>query len=398
MNSLEKSGITAPKGFLATGTTCGIKKSKKLDIGVIYSKTPAIACGMFTQNRVKASSVVFNKKVINNPIHGITVNSGNANSCTGNQGIADTKTMATLSEKNFNTPKNSFLVCSTGIIGEKLPMNKIESGIKNLSEIIHKKNNNNFAKAILTTDLKTKQTAVEIKIGNAKVRIGGACKGSGMIEPNMATMLAFITTDLKISKTELQPIFKRAVNKSFNSITVDGDSSTNDSVLLLANGMANNKKLNKKELVIFEEALSDIMIKLAKMIVLDGEGATKLASVKVTGAKTESDAKKVAKAIANSNLVKTALFGNDPNWGRILCAAGYSGAKFKENDLSLWLCNTNILKNGQLVSFNKKTLANKMKKKEIDITVNIGKGKKETTVWTCDLSYDYVKINAEYHT
>ncbi len=392
-------GVTAARGFLANGIACGLKRSGKPDLGVLVSESDAIALGAFTQNKFRAAPVKLDAaRVGSGRIRGVVVNSGNANACTGSRGDRDALAMATIAEQVLRTAPQSMLVCSTGVIGHYLPTEKIRGGIAAVGPKAARSGGAAFASAIITTDTCTKTAAVELKLGGKTVRIGGACKGSGMINPHLATMLAFITTDASISASVLQKGFASAVERSFNCLTVDGDSSTNDTVLLLANGAAKNRKLGPAEIQKFNKALHAVMMNLARQIARDGEGATKLVEIRVTGARSEQDGRLAAKAIANSPLVKTALFGNDPNWGRILCAVGYSGAEVNPDRAKLTVCGTRLVRNGRPTDFQAKLVSKAMSAPEILIEVDLASGRHSATVWTCDFSYDYVKINAEYHT
>ncbi|OGJ84236.1 MAG: bifunctional ornithine acetyltransferase/N-acetylglutamate synthase [Candidatus Raymondbacteria bacterium RifOxyA12_full_50_37] len=396
-----KGGITAPKGFLASGIACGIKKSGKPDLALLSSVSSALYAGAFTTNRFAAAPVVWCRKILarKKAIKAVVVNSGNANACTGLTGEKNARHMAELTAKTLDCSSSEVLVSSTGVIGHQLPMYKLEKGIPDAASRLKKDNGHAFATAILTTDLVSKQCAVEIDINGSPVRIAGCCKGSGMIHPNMATMLAFVTTDAIISLETLSKVFQRGLTLSFNRITVDGDTSTNDTCIMLANGEAKNPVIKSgKYLELFSKALFHVLKELARKIVADGEGATKTVSIVVRGAKAEAEADKAARAIANSPLVKTALFGNDPNWGRILAAAGYSGVSFDPSRVELTLCGIRLVKNGQPLLFDAKTASDRLKEKEVDIVVDLHSGKAQAEMLTCDFSYDYVKINAEYHT
>ncbi len=400
-----KGSITAPQGFLAAGEHTGIKKRKK-DLTLVKSDVPAAAAGTFTQNLVKAPCVVRNKNLIANKINGIVINSGVANACTGETGARNNELMAKTYAECLNADKSSVLTASTGLIGTQLPMDTLATGIKNLYSLI----NNDFASAgnaaegIMTTDTFPKEIAVETKIGNKTVRFGGIAKGSGMIHPNMATMLAFITTDADIERSLLQKALSESVDDSYNMISVDGDTSTNDMVIVLANKKAGNKPIiaEDEDYKKFKEALHYVNINLAKQIVTDGEGVTRFMEVHVKGAVTKQDAKSIAKSIINSNLVKTAIFGSDANWGRIICAAGYSGAKFTPAGASIEFSSTAgaiiTFMRGEPVVFDEEKALQVLKEKEIKILLTLEDGKAEAIARGCDLSYEYVKINGEYRT
>ncbi|MDI3533659.1 MAG: glutamate N-acetyltransferase / amino-acid N-acetyltransferase [Thermosediminibacterales bacterium] len=392
--------VCSPKGFKASGVLCGIKKSKR-DLAVIFSETPANSAAVFTQNKFAAAPLVVSKENLKNGIaQAVVVNSGNANACTGTQGISNAKRMAELTAKLLRINSSDVLVASTGVIGVQLPMNKIEKGIKEAVKNLKTDGGKEAACAIMTTDTFQKTVAVKTEIGGAEITIGGIAKGSGMIHPNMATMLGFITTDVKITTSLLKKALKESVEKSFNMITVDGDTSTNDMVAVLANGLANNNVIETEgeDFEKFKSALDEVTVTLAKAIVRDGEGATKFIEVEVKGAETFEDAKTVAMAVANSNLVKTAFFGEDANWGRIVCAAGYSGANVVPEKLDLFVKDFKLVENGTPTDYSEEEVSEYLKNKELKITIDLGLGNQKATAWTCDLSYDYVKINGSYRT
>ena len=397
--------ITAPKGFKAGSVHCGLKRDKRNhDIGIIFSEQPCKTAALFTTNQIVAAPIKLSRNVVKNgKAHAIVVNSGNANACTGKKGEKDAETMALLTSRHLNIKPDEVIVASTGIIGHHLPMAKIKSGIINSSERLGNKNNHaiSIAKAIMTTDLVHKQIAVKTKIGGKEVTIGAIAKGSGMISPDMATMFCFITTDAAISLNTLRSCIKRSTEDSFNQITVDGHMSTSDMVAILANGMAKNRNITsstKSDLALFQKALDYVTQNMAKEIVKDGEGATKFVQIEVHEAKSISDARKIARSIAESPLVKTAINGEDPNWGRIVSAAGYAGVTLDESKLKLAVNKVTIYRKGLPVTPAPKRLNSVMKKKEITIQLHLGMGNKSTTLWTCDLSKEYVSINADYHT
>src|SRR3990170_6255284 len=393
-------GITAVAGFLASGIYAGIKKVEKKDLALIFSEKPCTAAGLFTKNEVKGAPVIISQSNIKKGIgQAIIANSGNSNVCTGKQGIKDAEEMAALTAKSLNIKPNLVCVASTGVIGEPLPMEKIRNGIADAALKLSKEGGRDAAEAIMTTDIFLKEKAVQIDFGGKAVTIGGIAKGSGMIYPNMATMLSFIATDAKITSMDLKSALKAAVDKSFNMTTVDGDMSTSDMVICLANGMSGVSITKGKGYKSFQEALTYICTELAKMIVKDGEGATKFVEIRIKGAKSFNDAKKIGMAIANSNLVKTALFASDANWGRIMAAIGYSGVKVNADKIDLFFNNVKMVGNGIGLGIDTEREATEvLKKREFAIIVNLRLGKAEATVWTCDFSYDYVKINAEYRT
>lgn len=394
---LVQGGVCAAKGFTAAGINCGLKK-RKPDLALIFSETPCIAAGVFTKNIVKAAPVEISKKRIGKPIRAILANSGNANCCAGEKGLkaalGESQAVAAL----LGIKSDSVLLASTGIIGKPLQVEKIKKAIPKLVSSLSKSGNKSARIAIMTTDTFPKEIAVSLDLNGKKVTIGGMVKGAGMIHPDMATMLSFVTTDVKIEKSALQKALKNAVSGSFNSISVDGDTSTNDSVMLVANGMAGNRLLRQGDAPYnkFCGALDFVLAELSKLIIRDGEGATKFVTIKVTGAKSDSDARELARFISTSSLLKCALFGEDPNWGRIAAKAGSAGISFKMDALDIYLGDIKVLSKGQAINIDSKKLKDLFKKKEIDITVNIGIGTGEAVCYTADLSYEYVKINAEY--
>jgi glutamate N-acetyltransferase/amino-acid N-acetyltransferase len=395
-----KGSVTAPKGFLATGVRCGVKTAGR-DLALIVTKEPASVAGTFTLNMVKAAPVLLSQKhVALGKAHAIIANAGNANACTGDQGMLDAQRMAEATARELGLRPETILVCSTGVIGHAMPMDQIERGIVDAAKMVTSDGGSFASEAIMTTDTRPKEIALEFEIEGVPVRIGGISKGSGMICPNMATMLAFITTDAAIESMLLQKALNNSVDKSFNCVTVDGDGSTNDTVLVLANGTSGAAAIaeGSKSYQTFCEALDTVCIYLAKEIAGDGEGATKRVTIHVEQVVDAEKARLIAKTIANSNLTKTAIFGNDPNWGRIMAAAGRSGAQFDPATTNLWLCGTQLVASGQPVAFDAASVSNAMKAKDVEIRLTLGEGSASATMWTCDFSYDYVRINAEYHT
>lgn len=400
-------GITAPKGFLATGAHVGIKKVKR-DLAIIFSETPALCSAVFTKNLVKAPPLLWDEKLVSEKqkISAIVINSGNANACTGERGYQDALTMVKTLAESLDIPENSVLVTSTGVIGAYLPIDKIVFGIKETAKTLasDEKSAKHCAKAIMTTDTFRKEIAVEIQIKEVPVRIAGIAKGSGMIHPNMATMLGFVTTDINISQEMLDKAFKSNIDDSFNMITVDGETSTNDMAVILANGEAKNPIVTEEDedFEIFKEALSFVTKNLAKQIVKDGEGATKFLEATVFNAKSKAEAKVLCKAVLNSNLVKTAFFGNDANWGRVLSAMGASGAVFDPKKVKInfrnEIGNIKLFENGLPCDFDEDFAFKILKQEEIKILIDMQQGDAAVTGWGCDLSFDYVKINAEYRT
>jgi glutamate N-acetyltransferase/amino-acid N-acetyltransferase len=398
-------GIAAAKGFYAAGLFTGIKNKRK-DMALVYSKVPCKAAGTFTTNLVKGAPVKYDMEMVKlSPYaQAIVVNSGVANTCTGKTGMEYCKQMAEAVSMNLNIPQESVLVASTGIIGKHLPMDKILWGIENLTPILGNspEDGTSAAEAIMTTDTRKKEIAIEFEIGGKAIVMGGMCKGSGMIHPNMCTMLGFITTDISISKELLQEALCTNVQDTYNMISVDGDTSTNDTVLLLADGMAGNPEITEKndDYYKFLEALNYINTYFSKRIAEDGEGATSLLEVNVINADCKEQAKKLSKSIVSSTLTKAALFGHDLNWGRILCAMGYSGANFNPDTVDLYFESNagkiKLIENGVEASFNMELAKDIFSESEVIITANIKMGNEKATAWGCDLTYDYVKINAEY--
>lgn len=404
MKIIEKGCVTTPTGFKAGGFHCGIK-NKALDLGMLYSEVSATTAIMATTNIVKAAPIHWCKSVMASPYkQAIIVNSGNANACTGEQGMADVLKTAKKVGKAMGIEPKTVLVASTGVIGIPLPVEKILIGIDALVPLLGSAEEDGLsaAKAILTTDTTVKTIAVEIKIQGVTVKIGGMSKGSGMIHPNMATMLSFVTTDVNIETDVLQNLLKKTTLDSYNMISVDGDTSTNDMVTVMANGMAGNEKLTEKSLdfEIFKEAFVYVHKTLAKKIIRDGEGATKFMEVKVRGAKTKDDARTLAKSVTTSSLVKTAIFGEDANWGRVLCALGYSGASFDPQKVSLVFSSQvgmiTLLNDGVPIAFDEDEAKKVLSETDITITVELQEGDEKAVAWGCDLSYEYVKINGEY--
>lgn len=396
-------GITAPVGFLAAGIACGIKKSGKKDLALIYSETPAAGAAVFTTNKFKAAQVLLSmEKIKDHNIRAILINSGNANSCTGEKGMEDARELISFLAEKLSVDESEIHLSSTGIIGELLPVEKMKKGIEEITPLLSKGGSQDAAEAILTTDKRIKEIAFRFLLPSSRreVKIGAMAKGSGMIHPDLATMLAFITTDISIDKSLLQSALREAVNKSFNRISVDGDQSTNDTVFLLANGRAGNKKIKEKDedYYAFLDALKETAVFLAKSIVLDGEGATRFITIRIKQARNEEEAVIAARQIANSNLVKTACFGGDPNWGRITMALGSSKIDFDENKVSVAINKVELFSNGKPSYHYKDSLSDLIKTGDILIEINLNQGESTAEFWTSDLSYDYIKINAEYHT
>ena len=404
MNLLSNQGITAPEGFLASGIHCGLKKNNlKLDLALIYSTVPASSAGVYTKNKVKGAPIYITKEhLTNKKAQAIIINSGNANTCTGEDGLMKAKKMTEIQGKALKLKASDILVASTGVIGVPLNIDAIKDGIPMLTERLSIEGFEDAATAIMTTDTYKKQLAFEFNIDNKKITIGAMAKGSGMIEPNMGTMLSFITTDLNISGEMLNEALKESVKISYNRVSVDGDTSTNDMVLVLANGLAENKEIKEKDknYYAFLEVLNKLNVTLAKMIAKDGEGATKLIECIVSNCKNEKDAEILSKAVINSPLVKTAIFGSDANWGRILCALGYSGVNINPNKIDLSFKSSigeiDVCKDGMPLPFDEVKAKEILLQDEITILINMNSGKYSSTAWGCDLSYDYIKINGDY--
>ncbi|MDI6736141.1 MAG: bifunctional glutamate N-acetyltransferase/amino-acid acetyltransferase ArgJ [bacterium] len=395
-------GITSVNGVLTSGINCGIKPEKK-DLALIYSKTPATAVAVVTTNQLKGASLIVTQQHLKNsfPIQAIIINSGNANTCTGTQGLEDATSMTRITADQLGIPIDSVLVASTGVIGKPLPMNKIEKGIPPLIKSLGAESAD-AAEAILTTDTKTKESAVEFVLSNGiKARIGGMAKGAGMICPDVATMLSFIATDVAITQPSLKAALLTASNNSFNLMTIDGDTSPCDMVVLFANGFAGNEKIVKstdEDFKIFQQALNLVCLNLATKMVKDGEGITKLLKIKVVGAKTSAAARQVAMAIAKSQLVKCAFYGEDPNWGRIINACGYSGVAINPEKIDIYFDRELIVKNGVGINFDLASVKNILANEEILITIDLKQGRQQITVLGCDLSEENVSLNAHYTT
>lgn len=394
-------GVTFPKGFKAAGVKAGIKKSGNLDLALIYTEKEAAVAGVFTKNAVAAAPVIVSREVVKGgKAHAIVANAGCANACTGETGLANARKMAALAAAEVGCASDEVLVGSTGIIGVNLPMDKLEAGIKAAAAELSEDGSKNAGNAIITTDTYSKACSCEVEIGGQAVRFGAIAKGSGMIQPNMATMLCYITTDANISSQLMQKALSEIVEVSFNMISVDGDMSTNDTVLVLANGASGAAEITdgSPEYDKFYATLKEICQELSKRIAADGEGATKFLTINVSGTKTFEDAKTVAMSIAKSPLVKTAFFGEDPNWGRVICAVGYAGIPMVPEKTVIKFGGVPVYANGLGAEFNEDDIHKVMAEHDIVIDVEMGMGDAQATVWSCDFSYEYVKINGEYHT
>ena len=399
-------GVTAAKGFEAAGAEAGIKYKNRKDMAIVYSRKPCVLAGTFTSNVVKAAPVLWDKKVVEESPFGqaVIINAGIANACTGKEGYSYCDKTAKAAAKALGIPEESVLVASTGVIGMQLPIDRIEDGVAKLAKLKEATlaAGTQAAEAIMTTDTRSKQVAVEFEVGGVKVTIGGMCKGSGMIHPNMCTMLAFVTTDAVISKELLMKAVKEDVVDTFNMISVDGDTSTNDTLLVMANGMAENPEIKEgtPEYEEFKAALHYINESLAKMMAGDGEGATALFETKVIGADTKEHARILSKSVICSSLTKAAIYGHDANWGRILCALGYSGVQFDPEKIELFFESKSgriqIYKDGVATDYSEEEASKILADPEVTVLVDMKMGNETATAWGCDLTYEYVKINADY--
>ena len=399
-------GVTAAKGFKAASCQAGIKYQGRTDMAFVYSELPCVCAGTFTSNVVKAACVMWDKSIVESgsPMQAVVVNSGIANACTGKEGYDACEATAKAVEESLGVPYSSVAVASTGVIGMQLPVDKLVAGVKTMSTTLDGsiQAGTDASKAIMTTDTVNKEVAVSFEVSGKTVTLGGMSKGSGMIHPNMCTMLAFLTTDLAIEKALLQEAVSDVVKDTFNMITVDGDTSTNDTLLCMANGLAENEKITDKnaDYEAFKEALKFVCEFLAKKMAADGEGASKLFEAKVVGAKDKQDARILSRAIVGSNLSKAAIYGCDANFGRFLCAMGYSGADFDQNDVELYFESVNgklkVFDKGTPILFDEDKALEIMKADTVTVFVNMNEGEAQATAWGCDLTYDYVKINADY--
>ncbi len=407
MNITEiKGGVTSPKGFKAAVTAAGIKYQGRTDMAMVVSEEPCECAGTFTSNVVKAACVQWDQKIVSSgdKMQAVVVNSGIANACTGKEGFDACEATAKAVEETLGIPFGTVAVASTGVIGMQLPVEKLENGVKSMAKTLSDtaEAGTEASKAIMTTDTVNKEIAVTFEAGGKTITFGGMSKGSGMIHPNMCTMLGFLTTDLSIDKKLMQEAVSEVVKDTFNMITVDGDTSTNDTLLLMANGLAGNDKISGKndDYETFKAALFHVCRYLARRMASDGEGATKLFEAKVLAAKSKDDARTLSRAIVGSNLSKAAIFGCDANFGRFLCAMGYSGAQFDQNDVELWFESTEgrlkVFDKGVPLDFDEDFAVKIMKAPEVTVIAQMNEGTQEATAWGCDLTYDYVKINADY--
>ena len=402
MDVIADGNVCAPRGFRAAGALGGIKaESTKLDVALVASDRIASAAAVYTTNRVQAAPLHLCREYLQDGrAHAVVLNSGNANACTGDQGLDNARAMSVQVGQGLGVRNEDVLVCSTGVIGVQLDMEAVQKGIAGVLSGLQDDGGDDAAVAIMTTDTRPKTSALSLKIGDEIVHVGGMSKGSGMIAPNMATMLGVITTDANVAPDLLREILSLAVTRSFNCITVDGDMSTNDTVIALANGAAGGPPLEPStpSSAALAEAIEMVCRDLARQIARDGEGATKLVSIEVVGAASEDEARQVGLSVANSNLVKTAVFGRDPNWGRILCAMGYAGVPMDPQNVAVYLCDTQIYGSGSGLPFDHKALVESMSAADIPIVIDLASGTARAEIFTCDLSYDYVRINAEYTT
>jgi glutamate N-acetyltransferase/amino-acid N-acetyltransferase len=406
MKLIEEGSVTMPAGFAAGTAASGIKKPGILDLALVYSSYDCNTSAVFTSNQVVAAPVIVDRETVkknNRRIRAIVANSGNANACTGSPGLDNAKQMQNLAASALNCEPNQVLVLSTGVIGVQLPMARIAAGIKEAAHKLARENGKLAAQAIMTTDTFRKQMSVQVTLSGGEVTIGGMAKGSGMIHPNMATLLGVFTTDAAIAPDLLNQMLRTAVNQSFNRISVDGDTSTNDTVLLLANGASEVQIIDEQDVSLFQQALNTVCTSLAKMIVRDGEGASKFVEINISGAPDDTAAHAVASTIATSPLVKTAFAGSDANWGRILAAAGRAGVLFDQSKTALWIgvesaTELQLVINGTPTDYLEADAASIFTEPEFKIMLDLGAGPGTTTMWTSDLTHEYVTINADYRT
>ena len=399
-------GVVAAKGFLAAGCETGIRHSHRKDMGLVYSEAPCVAAGTFTSNVVKAAPVLWDKRIVEESaaVHAVVVNSGIANACTGREGMEVCEKTADAVAAALNVAQDAVLIGSTGVIGMQIPMDKITYGVNALQSALQATEDaaHDAADAIITTDTHRKELAVSFTINGTECHLGGMCKGSGMIHPNMCTMLAFLTSDVAIEKSLLQKALRAVVVDTFNMISVDGDMSTNDTLLVLCNGAAGNKVIDSEDAdyETFVEALTYICAEMAQMLAGDGEGATALFETRVVNAASKEDARTLAKSVIGSSLTKAAIFGHDANWGRILCALGYSGADFDPEAVDLFIESDGnkmqLFGNGSACDYSEEEATKILSAKKVTVTADMHMGTEEATAWGCDLTYDYVKINADY--
>ncbi len=404
MRQIEGGSVTSPKGFRAAGVVAGIKPSGTKDLALMVSDVPAAGAAVYTTNRVQGAPIgVCRQHLLDGKARAVVINSGIANVCNGDSGRADAHRMCELVAQQLDLPVGDVLVCSTGIIGVPLPMDVIEAGIPKVVSELSTDGGSAAAAAMMTTDTVAKHTAVEVDLDGVMVTVGAVAKGAAMIAPNMATMLSVVTTDAAVPADQLKQLLVRAVGRSFNCCTVDGDMSTSDTVIALANGAAMGgidevTALSPQALDTLAQAMEQVCRKMARIMAVDGEGATKLITIRVGGGRSEAEARQVGLSVANSSLVKTAAFGNDPNWGRILMAVGNAGVELDQDKVAVSLCGTPIYGQGTGIPFDEEVVSEAMKAEEIDIGVDLQSGTADIEIFTCDLTYDYVRLNAEYTT
>lgn len=397
--TFAEGGVTAPRGFLAAGVSAGLKRSGRRDIALLLSERPAACAAVYTTNKVCAAPIrVTREHLLDGAMRAVVVNSGNANACTGERGLADARTMAEEAAEVLELAATDVAVASTGVIGVPLPMELVLPGIRDAAQVLDNASGDAAAEGIMTTDTFPKQTGVTVEAAGRRYVVGGMAKGSGMIRPDMATMLAFVTTDAPLGAEACDAALRSAVADSFSRITVDGETSTNDMAMLIANGAAGGDEIGPADpdFAPLVAAVAHVCAELARMIVRDGEGATKFAAITVTGAADAADAKRAAMAVANSPLVKCALFGGDPNWGRVVSAVGASGAHVDPDAIEVVFGGITTAREGTAVPFDARAATTALAGEEVEIVVDLHVGAAEYTAWTCDLSYDYVRINAEY--
>ncbi len=402
--TITNGNVTSPAGFEASAVAAGVKYQDRLDLTLLVSQQPCTAAALFTQNQVAAAPVLVDRETIAtnaSSIRAVVANAGSANACTGQPGLANARAMQQMTAEAIQCQPDQVLVLSTGVIGVQLPMDKVKAGIAAASQQLSPDGGPSAARAIMTTDTRAKELAVQVQLPAGVITIGGMAKGSGMIHPNMATMLGVITTDAAVDAETLDSLLRTAVNASFNRISVDGDTSTNDTVMLLANGASGIEMAGSESIGLFSEALSFVCIQLAKMIIRDGEGATKFVTIRVRGGGSEADAHAVAMTIATSPLVKTAFAGSDPNWGRILAAAGRAGIPFDQSRTGLWIglsepCDLQLVAHGTPTDYQEADAAAVFSQESFMIELDLGAGDGQVTVWTTDLTHDYISINADY--
>jgi len=406
LRALADGSVTSARGFEAAGVACGLKKGEALDLALVYSAAPCTAAGAFTTNAFQAAPVLYDRRIVANrpeQLHGVVANSGCANACTGARGLRDAEDTAREAGRLLGVSGQSMAVMSTGVIGAYLPMDKMRVGIARAVEARSRavEGGHAAARAIMTTDTRPKEVAVTFVLGGQSVVVAGMAKGAGMISPNMATLLCVLTTDAALSPAVADSALHSAVDAGFNLITVDGDMSTNDTALLLANGQSGAALIDSPQsesYAAFSAALTYVVVELAKAMVRDGEGASHFVSITVSGARSRAEAKRVALSVAKSSLVKTAIYGRDANWGRVACAAGYSGVDMDPSRVTIWLGNMEVLRNGEPLPMDEAQAAAFLAQSDVAIRIDLGQGASEITVWTCDLTHAYIDVNAHYRT